>query len=47
MKTYGYIRVSTDRQTLENQHFEISTYADKHKIKIDEWIEEKSHPEKL
>ena len=41
MKTYGYIRVSTDRQTLENQHFEISTYADKHKIKIDEWIEEK------
>lgn len=47
MKTYGYIRVSTDRQTLENQHFEIATYADKHKIKIDEWIEEKSHPEKL
>ena len=41
MKTYGYIRVSTARQTLENQHFEISTYADKHKIKIDEWIEEK------
>lgn len=41
MKTYGYIRVSTDRQTLENQHFEIATYADKHKIKIDEWIEEK------
>jgi len=25
---YGYIRVSTDKQTTENQRFEILKYAD-------------------
>lgn len=37
---YGYIRVSTDRQTVENQRFEIRKFCAKNKVKIDEWIEE-------
>ncbi len=37
---YGYIRVSTDKQTVENQRFEIEEYCSKNNIKIDEWIEE-------
>lgn len=38
--TYGYIRVSTDRQTTQNQKFEIKNYAKERSILIDEWIEE-------
>src|SRR5688572_18924818 len=37
---YGYIRVSTDKQTTENQRFEILKYADEKKLHIDRWIEE-------
>ena len=37
---YAYIRVSTDRQTTENQRFEITNFAKSKKITIDEWIEE-------
>ena len=37
---YGYIRVSTDKQTTENQRFEILKYADEKKLAIDTWIEE-------
>lgn len=37
---YGYIRVSTDKQTVENQRFEIKKYAKKNKLHIGEWIEE-------
>ena len=37
---YGYVRVSTDRQTVENQRFEIERYCLKHSIAIDQWIEE-------
>lgn len=37
---YGYIRVSTERQTTENQKFEIKNYAREKGIIIDEWIEE-------
>jgi len=37
---YGYIRVSTDRQTTENQKFEIKNYSKQRNIIIDEWIEE-------
>lgn len=37
---YGYIRVSTDKQTVENQRFEITTFAKKRGLKIDKWIEE-------
>ena len=37
---YGYIRVSTDKQTVENQRFEIENYCQKNQITIDNWIEE-------
>ena len=38
--TYGYIRVSTDRQTVENQRFEIVEFAKRNSLNIDSWIEE-------
>ena len=38
---YGYIRVSTDKQTTENQRFEITKFAEKNNINIDRWFEEK------
>ena len=38
---YGYIRVSTDKQTVENQRFEINKFCRNQKIKINKWIEEK------
>ena len=38
--TYGYIRVSSDKQTVENQRFEIDNFCSKKNIKIDGWIEE-------
>lgn len=38
--TYGYIRVSTDTQTVENQRFEINNFCARNNIKIDTWIEE-------
>ena len=38
--TYGYIRVSSDKQTVENQRFEINNFCKKQEIKIDGWIEE-------
>ena len=37
---YGYIRVSSDKQTVENQRFEITKYCEAHGIVIDGWIEE-------
>ncbi|MDO4975107.1 MAG: master DNA invertase Mpi family serine-type recombinase [Alphaproteobacteria bacterium] len=37
---YGYIRVSTDKQTLENQEFEINNFCEKENIKIDKWVME-------
>ena len=37
---YGYIRVSTDKQTTENQRFEILKFADEKKLTIDSWVEE-------
>src|SRR5256885_11663976 len=37
---YGYIRVSTDKQTTENQRFEILKFADEKQLHIDRWIEE-------
>lgn len=37
---YGYIRVSSDKQTVENQRFEINNFCTKQKLKIDGWIEE-------
>ena len=38
--TYGYIRVSTDKQTVENQRFEIKEFCIRNNLKIDSWIEE-------
>jgi len=38
---YGYIRVSADKQTVENQRFEINKFCKNQKIKINKWIEEK------
>lgn len=38
--TYGYIRVSTDRQTVENQRFEIRQFCKKNGLSVDSWIEE-------
>ena len=37
---YGYVRVSSDKQTVENQRFEIVQFAKANKISIDGWIEE-------
>mgnify|MGYP003482963699 CR=1 FL=1 len=37
---YGYIRVSSDKQTVENQRFEIERFCKVNNIGIDGWIEE-------
>ncbi len=37
---YGYIRVSTDKQTTENQRFEIENFSSLKSYTINEWIEE-------
>ena len=37
---YGYIRVSSDKQTVENQRYEISNFCSKENIYVDGWIEE-------
>jgi len=37
---YAYIRISTDKQNVDNQRFEILKFADQKKIQIDEWVEE-------
>ena len=37
---YGYIRVSSDKQTVENQRFEINNFCKKEKLVINDWIEE-------
>jgi len=37
---YGYVRVSTDKQTVDNQRFEIERFCIKNDIKVEQWIEE-------
>lgn len=37
---YGYIRVSSDKQTVENQRFEINNFCSREGMVIDGWIEE-------
>ena len=37
---YGYIRVSTDKQTVENQRFEINQFCKRNILVVNEWIEE-------
>lgn len=44
---YGYIRVSTDKQTVDNQRFEIEKFCSDENLKIDKWIEETISGRKL
>ena len=37
---YGYIRVSSDKQTVENPRFEINNFCQRQQLQIDGWIEE-------
>ena len=37
---YGYIRVSSDKQTVENQRFEINNFCNRKELCVDSWIEE-------
>jgi DNA invertase Pin-like site-specific DNA recombinase len=38
-KTWGYLRVSTDRQDLVGQKYEVLEYCQTHKLQIDEFVE--------
>lgn len=40
--TYGYIRVSTDKQTIENQRFEINNFCNNKAMVVDGWIEDEA-----
>lgn len=40
MTYIGYIRVSTDKQDLNNQRCAIENYAKKNNIIINQWVEE-------
>ena len=37
---YGYIRISTDKQTIENQRFEITKFCTEKNLQVDKWISE-------
>jgi putative DNA-invertase from lambdoid prophage Rac len=37
---YAYLRVSSEKQTLENQKYEVLNFANEKKLNIDEWVEE-------
>lgn len=37
---YGYIRVSTDKQTVENQRYEVNNFCEKQILVVYKWIEE-------
>lgn len=37
---YAYTRVSTDKQVLKNQEYEINEYCKKHSLKVDLWYQE-------
>lgn len=41
MAIIGYIRVSSNKQTLNHQRFEIEEYVKKHGLKVDIWVQEK------
>jgi len=38
--TYGYIRVSSDKQTVENQRFEIKRFCLEKSIEVNGWIKQ-------
>ena len=46
MATWGYVRVSTDRQNNENQKLAVLEYANGKHLKIDRWIETKASSRK-
>lgn len=37
---YGYIRVSSEKQTVENQRYEVDCFAHDNSLEIEEWVEE-------
>lgn len=37
---YAYIRVSTEKQTVENQRYEIEQFCKQQKMMVDQWVEE-------
>ncbi len=37
---FGYIRVSSDKQTTENQRFEINEFCKKHGFAVEKWFDE-------
>lgn len=37
---YGYCRISTDHQELQNQIHELQIFADRQNLQIDKWVEE-------
>lgn len=37
---YAYIRVSTEKQTVENQRFEIQRFCASHQLEVNVWCEE-------
>lgn len=37
---YGYIRVSTDKQSVENQRYEINRFCDRNVLVVGKWVEE-------
>ena len=37
---YAYVRISKDKQTTENQRFEILKFADVKRLQINEWVDE-------
>lgn len=39
-RTWGYIRVSTETQTVENQRFEIGRFCARQGLSVDGWVEE-------
>ena len=41
MATIGYVRVSSNKQTLEHQKFEINKFMESQQMKIDRFVEEK------
>jgi DNA invertase Pin-like site-specific DNA recombinase len=37
---YGYIRVSTDKQTVENQRYEVNRFCERNEMVVGRWVEE-------
>ena len=37
---YAYIRVSTEKQTVENQRFEITQFCEERGLQVDKWVSE-------